>query len=265
MPSSAPKSVSIPTPNPPIPISPSAASFRSKLPEDIEFDFLDGPFNSDPAAGIDLFYGPPYYSWWENGSIDDIRSAHDWLNEYIAKNGPYDIALMFSQGCVLGSSILLFHQEETPHLPPPFRAAIFVCGGPSMNVLEEMGFHVSAEARERDSASRMALALQAGSSALLTRGADRWTGLKSLDSGLSEDKLRDEITSPYRITVPTVHIYGSKDPRYAAGVHLSGICDPEKRRTFDHGGGHEIPRTAAVSTSIAGLFQWAAAQAGSSQ
>jgi len=134
-----------------------------------------------------------------------------------------------------------------------------------MNVLEEMGFHVSAEARERDSASRMALALQAGSSALLTRGADRWTGLKSLDSGLSEDKLRDEITSPYRITVPTVHIYGSKDPRYAAGVHLSGICDPEKRRTFDHGGGHEIPRTAAVSTSIAGLFQWAAAQAGSSQ
>jgi hypothetical protein len=168
---------------------------------------------------------------------------------------------MFSQGCVLGSSALLFHQEETPHLPPPFKAAIFICGGPSMTVLEEMGFHVSAEARKRDAASRMALTLQAGSSALLTRGADRWTGLKSLDGDLSEDQLRGEITSPYRIKVPTVHIYGSKDPRYAAGVHLSGICDPETRRSFDHGGGHEIPRTAAVSDQIAGLFRWAAAQA----
>jgi hypothetical protein len=130
-----------------------------------------------------------------------------------------------------------------------------------MTVLEEMGFHVSAEARERDSASRMALSLQAGSSALLTHGADRWTGLKSLDSGLSDDQLRDEITSPYRIKIPTAHIYGSKDPRYAAGVHLSGICDPETRRCYNHGGGHEIPRTAAVSNDIAELFRWAATQA----
>jgi hypothetical protein len=221
---------------------------------------VNGPFKSDPAAGIDLFYGPPYYSFWENDSVDAIRATHSWLNEHIAKNGPYDIALMFSQGCVLGSSILLFHQEETPHLPPPFKAAIFICGGASLNVLEEMGFHVSAEARERDLASRSALALQAGSSAVLARGADRWTGLKSLSGGLSEDQIRDEITSPYRINVPTVHIYGSKDPRYAAGVHLSGICEPEKRRTYDHGGGHEIPRTTAVSNSIAELFQWAAAQ-----
>jgi hypothetical protein len=132
-----------------------------------------------------------------------------------------------------------------------------------LGVLEEMGFHVSAEARERDRASRSALAKQATSSALLAHGADRWTGLETLDSGLSEDELRKEITSPYRINVPTVHIYGSKDPRWAAGVHLSGICEPSKRRTYDHGGGHEIPRTAAVSNSIAELFQWAVAQSSS--
>ncbi|CAG8022116.1 unnamed protein product [Penicillium salamii] len=236
------------------------SSFRGKLPEGIEFDFVDGPFNSNAAAGIDLFYDPPYYSWWENDSIDDIRSACEWLNEYVAKNGPYDVGLMFSQGCVLGSSALLVHQEETPHLPPPFKSAIFVCGGPSATVLEEMGFHVSAEARERDIASRKALALQAGSSAVLARGSDRWTGLPSLNSGLSDDQLREEITSPYRIDIPTVHIYGSKDPRYASGVHLSGICDPAKRRTFNHEGGHEIPRTAAVSNSIAGLFKWVTEQ-----
>lgn len=129
-----------------------------------------------------------------------------------------------------------------------------------MTVLEEMGFHVSAKARERDEASRKALALQAGSSALLAQGSDRWTG-QSLTSGLAEGQLRGEITSPYKIQVPTVHIYGSNDPRYAAGVHLSAICDPEKRQTFNHGGGHEIPRTNAVSNAIAGLVTWAIEQA----
>ncbi|KAJ5334746.1 hypothetical protein N7452_007149 [Penicillium brevicompactum] len=238
------------------------SSFRSKLPEGTEFDFLDGPFNSNAAAGVDLFYSPPYYSWWENDSIDDIRGATERLNEYIAQNGPYDLAMMFSQGCVLGSSALLIHQEETPHLPPPFKAAIFICGGPSTIVMEELGFHVSAEARERDIASRKALFAQAGSSAVLAKGSDRWTGLKSLNDGLSEDQLREEITSPYHITIPTVHVYGTKDPRYASGVHLSGLCDAANRRTFNHEGGHEIPRTAAVSNSLAGLFKWAAEQAG---
>lgn len=190
-----------------------------------------------------------------------MRRACARLNEYIAQHGPFDAALMFSQGCVLGSSALLLHQEETPHLPPPFKAAIFVCGGASLSVLEEMGFHVSAQARERDLASRSALALQAGSPAVLSRGSERWTGLGALDGGLSEEELRSEISCPYRIDVPTVHIYGSKDPRYAAGVHLSGVCEPAKRRVFDHGGGHEIPRAEAVSGSIAELVKWALAQA----
>lgn len=238
----------------------SPASFRAKLPNDIQFDFIDGPFECDAAPGVDIFYSPPYYSFWQNDGVESVRATYNWLTDHIAKNGPYDLALMFSQGCTLGSSALLFHHEETPHLPPPFKAAIFVCGGASLGVLEEMGFHVSAEARRRDLASRSALNQQARSSALLTQGGDRWIGLKTLDSGLSEAELRSEITSPYHINIPTVHIYGSKDPRWAAGVHLSGICEPTKRRTYDHGGGHEIPRTATVSNSIAELFQWAVAQ-----
>lgn len=185
------------------------------------------------------------------------------MNAYIAQNGPYDAAMMFSQGCVLGSAALLLHQEETPHLPAPFKTAIFICGGPAMTVLEELGFHVSARARERDVASRDALALQAGNSAILSQGASRWTGLDSLNDGLSEDQLRREIECPFRVAIPTVHIYGSKDPRYAAGVHLSGICRPENRRTFNHEGGHEIPRSPVVSESIANLVRWALTEAGS--
>lgn len=242
----------------------STASFRARLSSqniNIHFDFLDGFHEDNPAAGVDLFYPPPYYSWYESDGVEPVRTACNRLNEYIAKNGPYDAALMFSQGCVLGSSMLLFHQEEAPHLPPPFKAGIFVCGGASFSVLEEMGFHVSAAARERDLASRSALMAQAGSSAVLSQGSSRWMGMGSLDGGLSDEDLRGEISSPFRIDVPTVHVYGSKDPRYAAGVHLSGICEPAKRRVFDHGGGHEIPRNEAVSTEIAELVQWALAQA----
>lgn len=195
--------------------------------------------------------------------MDDVRAAVARVNTYIAQNGPYDAAMMFSQGCVLGSAVLLLHQEETPHLPAPFKTAIFICGGPAMTVLEELGFHVSARARERDVASRNALALQAGNSAILSQGASRWTGLDSLNDGLSEDQLRREIECPFRVAIPTVHVYGSKDPRYAAGVHLSGICLPENRRTFNHEGGHEIPRSPVVSDSIANLVRWALTEAGS--
>ncbi|KAJ5579528.1 uncharacterized protein N7459_005513 [Penicillium hispanicum] len=238
------------------------ASFRAQLGnKDIEFDFLDGTFSSTAAAGVDLFYPPPYYSWYEGVAVDEVRNACARLNEYIAKHGPYDLAMAFSQGCVVASSLLLFHQEETPHLPPPFKAAMFICGGGPLYILEELGFHVSAEAKERDAASRAALNKQAGSTAVLAQGGDRWTGLESLDGGLSEEQLRNEITCPTRISVPTVHVYGTKDPRYAAGVHLSGICDPAKRRTYNHGGGHEIPRTKMVSLTIANLTEWVLAEA----
>ncbi|KAJ5902761.1 Serine hydrolase FSH [Penicillium taxi] len=238
------------------------SSFRAQLADkNIEFDFLDGHVDDGPAAGIDLFYEPPYYSWWSGDGVEATRQACSQINEYITKNGPYDAAMMFSQGCVLGSSLLLFHQEETPHLPPPFKTAIFICGGASLNVLEELGFHVSAEARERDLNSRAALALQAGSSAVLAQGANRWTGLKSLDGGLSEEQLQAEIASPFRIDIPTVHVYGTKDPRYAAGVHLSGICEAEKRRCYNHDGGHEIPRRGEVNRSLAELVEWALDQA----
>ena len=228
--------------------------------QNIEFDFLDGPFECSAAAGVDLFYTGPYFSWWENDTVDGVRAAVARINEYIAKNGPYDAAMMFSQGCVLGSAALLLHQEETPHLPAPFKTAIFICGGPSMTILEELGFHVSARARERDVLSRNALMRQADNSAILTQGSSRWTGLESLNDDLSEDQLRKEIECPFRVDIPTVHIYGSKDPRYAAGVHLSAICVPERRMTYNHGGGHEIPRGTQVSDAIAELVQWALAE-----
>ncbi|KAF7176940.1 hypothetical protein CNMCM7691_004365 [Aspergillus felis] len=233
------------------------ASFRSHLTDlRIDFDFIDGCYPSTAAAGIDLFYPAPYYSFWEDDSPEAIQETCTWLKGLIAQRGPYDAVMMFSQGCSLGAAMLLLHQAQDPTQPPPFKAAIFICGGPPLKLLDGIGFEISDTVKERDRLGREALARQAHSASILARGSARWTGEASVGGAVDEEELREEIRGPFKVRIPTVHVYGSRDPRYAAGVHLSGICEPAKRRVFDHGGGHEIPRTDQVSRRIADLVRW---------
>ncbi|OJJ78844.1 putative EF-hand calcium-binding domain protein [Aspergillus glaucus CBS 516.65] len=232
------------------------ASFRAHLaPLNIDFDFVDGPIPSSPAPGIDLFYTPPYYSWWEGESAEAIKAARQWLKSHLVLSGPYDAVMMFSQGCTLGSSALLLNALEEPRSPPLFKAAIFICGGPPLAVAETLGYHMSTEMRERDNWSRAALAQQADSSAILSQGAARWRGGRWDIS--NEEQLRDEMEFPWRVEIPTVHIYGDKDPRYLAGVQLSALFDTDNMKTYAHDGGHEIPRKDVVSRKIAELVRWA--------
>ncbi|KUJ10155.1 uncharacterized protein LY89DRAFT_538876, partial [Mollisia scopiformis] len=46
------------------------------------------------------------------------------------------------------------------------------------------------------------------------------------------------------IQIPTVHIFGSKDPLVQESLDLSRICDQRSRVMLDHKGGHEVPRGA---------------------
>ncbi|BDD57769.1 hypothetical protein MPDQ_006785 [Monascus purpureus] len=238
------------------------SSFRPLLSDlDIEFNFIDAPYLSAPAPGVDLFFDPPYYCFWPEATVEAVRAARTWLNDLVARTGPYDAVMMFSQGCSLGASAFLLHQAETPHLPPPFKAAIFICGGAPLPTLESLGFEIPQSVWDRERASRKELAEQADSAAILARGAARWAGTDD-SSVISEEETRKEIQGPYKIPVPTVHIYGSKDPRYVAGIHLSGLCDASKRKTYNHGGGHDIPRKTDVSQTIADLVRWVLAEAG---
>ena len=61
-----------------------------------------------------------------------------------------------------------------------------------------------------------------------------------------------------KIKIPTVHVYGAKDPKYVASVQLVHLCEENRRRTFDHGGGHDVPKRTHVSEKIAELVEWAA-------
>jgi hypothetical protein len=162
--------------------------------------------------------------------------------------------------------MLLFHYAFERAEDPPFKAAIFICGGAPLGVLEGVGFSVPDKVKERDRAGREALAAQADSASILARGSARWMGEAGVLGGTEakdEEVWRGEITGPFRLGIPTVHVYGSRDPRYVAGVQLSGICEPGMRKVFDHGGGHEIPRTERVSRTIADLVRWVLMEASS--
>lgn len=62
--------------------------------------------------------------------------------------------------------------------------------------------------------------------------------------------------SGLKIDIPTVHVYGIKDPRYPASIHLAYLSNEEKRLVYDHSGGHEIPRTTKVSKELASAVEW---------
>ncbi|KAB8227474.1 serine hydrolase FSH [Aspergillus alliaceus] len=228
-------------------------SFRTRLNDlPLEFDFIDAPHPTTPAAGIDLFYDPPYYAFWPDDTLSNVHSARKWLLDHIATHGPYDAVMGFSQGSILAASTLLWHAYESPGTPPPFKAAIFICGGAPLGVLEEVGYEIPPEVREWDLESRRRLAAVADKKAILAAGSARWK-----EEEIDVEGVRGSLVGEVKIQVPTVHVYGSRDPRYGAGVLLSGVCEERKRRDFNHGGGHDIPRGQVVSDKLAELVRWA--------
>ncbi len=130
-----------------------------------------------------------------------------------------------------------------------------------------MGIPVSDQAHDWDDRTRKRLCEKNDgiAAAINDRKIDRWatddggfrfdssapidpSDVFGLDTTLVPEKLK--------VKIPTVHIFGSKDPRYPASLQLSMLCDATKRRTYDHGGGHDIPRNKMVSEDIARLMEW---------
>ncbi len=186
--------------------------------------------------------------------------------EYIEECGPYDGVLNFSQGGALVSSLLLYHHAETPHLPPPFKVAVFICCGAPLDCVEDVGIYVSPEAREWDESSKAELMQKASSDFILRFGKERW-GEQAFDPtvrrdvsnifGINFTMMPENLVIP----IPTVHIFGNQDPRYPASIKLAHSCNPLVMRAYDHGGGHDIPRKGEVSKKIADLIEWSAMMA----
>jgi len=243
-------------------------ALRNKLDKSYTFDFVDAPFHCAPAPGIKVLFESGTYTWWTKPTINAIRGAHQFLADYIDEHGPYDAVMGFSQGCSLIGSFLLYHYRETPQEPLPFKAAVFVCGGLPLPVLDDLGLPLSQRVYDINDQTVKMLKKRAGALTELAANPDLiklGTGLWDDLNGLVHDPkvMPDEsdvfgldftiIPRDIRIKIPTVHVYGAKDPRWPASLQLAHFC--ENRKMYDHGGGHDIPRSTDVSQQIAGLLE----------
>ncbi|PYH41261.1 putative EF-hand calcium-binding domain protein [Aspergillus saccharolyticus JOP 1030-1] len=242
------------------------AALRARLTDlPIEWDFLDGFHPSDPAAGIDLFYAPPYYAWYRDDTPTEIETCRQHLHDHISTHGPYAAVMSFSQGAAVACAYALLHLAQHPPAPLPFHAAIFICAGAPLAIMQQVGYEIAPQVWEQDRVSRQALAAQADAAAILLKGSQRWSAGVGVAVEEEEQAIRKAIVPPaqkVKIGVPTVHVYGNRDPRFAAGIQLSQACEEGSRKMFDHGGGHEIPRTERVTSGIAGLVRWALKEGG---
>ncbi|KAH8821475.1 serine hydrolase FSH [Xylogone sp. PMI_703] len=246
-------------------------------PNKFEFEFVNGRFIAAPAPSIDLFYDGPYYVYFRQPTAEHVKPAIEWLYNYLEKNGPYDVLMGFSQGCSLISALLLYHAHERRSDPLPFKGAIFICGGIPLPILEDMGYEVPQEAKDISAKTSTALTATAGSisevaAAMSNDGSRRglWDEMNGLahdpDAGFPTDKTNvyglDFTVFPQDlfVKIPTVHVYGRKDPRLPAGMQLAHFCDEgqfgSNRKVYDHGGGHDVPKTTAVGAYIASLVRW---------
>ncbi|BCS21570.1 uncharacterized protein APUU_22002S [Aspergillus puulaauensis] len=259
------------------------AAFRSRLPPSCTFDFVSAPHPSAPAPGIKAIYpGSPTYTWYREPTPAGLREAHTWVLEYVKKNGPYEAVMGFSQGCSLVATMALYcafdGRSGDAHGDGhgdgygfPFRAAVFICGGVPLYALRDMGLDVSDRAEEINKETGALLNGTAGKlstlaadTTLIKRGVGLWDGNGAalihdpdpVNRPRREDVFGLDFTAfPEwaRIQIPTVHVYGCKDPRWPAGIQLAEFC-PD-RVEFDHGGGHDIPRLSGVSERIAELVK----------
>ncbi|KAF7130547.1 hypothetical protein RHSIM_Rhsim10G0170700 [Rhododendron simsii] len=74
----------------------------------LDLVFIDGPFLAQGESGVERFYNPPYYEWFQFSQ--DYQEAYNfeeclaYIEDYMVRNGPFDGLMGFSQ---VGKSI--FH------------------------------------------------------------------------------------------------------------------------------------------------------------
>ncbi|KAI6084480.1 serine hydrolase-domain-containing protein [Hypoxylon rubiginosum] len=215
------------------------ATFLSKLKEldvDLSFDFID----------------VPRHKFYETGDVKDVRTAHEWLEKKLDHENPYDGVLAFSQSAALVSSFLLYRQWYDHELPPPFRFAIWISGNVPLEVLKDLGVPVSKEADGVVAQARLQRGQGLGPSPAHTAKARRAVWNSDDCFGLNLNRLPLEL----KIRIPTVHVWGEKDPMFPGSVHLAGLCDPYIKKIHVHQGAHEVPRDGKDVTELASLVEW---------
>ncbi|KAI1075538.1 serine hydrolase FSH [Whalleya microplaca] len=224
----------------------------------LSFDFADGPLQSSAhATGNSSQDNQSRYKFYEALEVKDIRKAHKWLTTKLLQSGPYDGVIAFSHGAVLVSSYLLYQQWYEHESLPPFRFAAFISGNVSLKVLKDLGVTIPDKA-ERVVAEAEVQYLQ-GLGPLLAHATRARRAVFDSDDcfGLNLNSIPLEL----KIRIPTVHVWGERDPMLPASVQLAGLCDPYIRKIHIHSGAHEVPLNEEPPDELAAMLEWCAQRA----
>ncbi|CAK4067268.1 unnamed protein product [Aphanomyces euteiches] len=109
--------------------------FRQAFGETVEFDCLQGP---RPAVGasdddIEKSFEGPFFEWFSvarpspgGRRYKGWEASLEYVKDRLESNGPYDLALGFSQGAGLLTMLMAHFQDQK--LPIPYKAVVLVCG-----------------------------------------------------------------------------------------------------------------------------------------
>ena len=99
------------------------AHFRSLLPLDYEWTFVDGPAECDAAPGVAAFYPPPYRCWYTTPTTAKVDLAQQVISSIVQRDGPFDAVMGFSQ--VSRSLSALFARLIRDHRGRPWQPRQF--------------------------------------------------------------------------------------------------------------------------------------------
>lgn len=171
-------------------------------------------------------------------------------------------------------SLILRYAHETPHLPQPFRSAIFMNSYMPWSATEDLGKDVTPLVIQRIyvpstlAEAERVLAIEQEKHATkedmldYERDADRGDGdlmppmmrhayrkrhTQDVEAGVERkyDDYRAHRIFPeldkVRVPMPSAHILGENDPMRELGEATVKLCDDRLTLVYKHGFGHEIP------------------------
>jgi hypothetical protein len=195
------------------------------LKTQVEFDFVDAPFEGTPAPGIEKFFEPPYFVWNRYYVPSEVSKVHDYVRAVVAQNGPYDGVIGFSEGAALAAALLLEDASSIDRrYVPMFRIAVFLN---AVNLLSP-STALGKKMLENDARNAMDT---------FTEGLnkDQYPALDCVYALCAK-------TVPALINVPTLHIVGLKDGFRDFSEDLIKLCEGRSAMAVRSSASHEMPR-----------------------
>ncbi len=172
------------------------------------------------------------------------------------------------------ASLILRYAHETPHLPQPFRAAIFMNCSMPWSATEGLGYdvtplviqhqYVPTTLAETERVIALEYKRNPTKEAMLKdeRNADWEDGdlippmMRHAYQNIHQQDVEKGVERKYndyrahrmfpevdkvRVPIPSGHILGELDPLKELGETMCEMCDKRSMLTYKHGFGHEIP------------------------